>query len=890
MPTTMSRRAIQDDPMATEMRKTGIDIVGYMPWGTHICLFYETKQDLLDTLVAYCIAGLKNEELCLWVVAEPVTINEATDALIDAAPDLDRYMADGSLEVLSSKDWYLQGGTFDLKRVTAGWHERLAGALARGYAGVRVTGDTAWLQKRDWKHFCEYEESLNEAVANQRLAVLCTYPLGGCGALEILDVVRTHQFALARRHGSWDVIETAGLKQAKAEIKRLNEELEQRVEERTSQLRASEERWRKLFENSSAGIALITPDGRCSAANVAFQQMLGYSEQELRRLTTLDLTLEEDRAVDEALRAEASAGQWRANHVERRFRRKDGTVIWTDVSAAFVPAAGRKSAFFAAVIVDIGERERAEEELRRSEAFLAQGQRISHTGSWGWQVATGSNSWSQEHFRIFGCDPETDRPSYSLFTERLHPEDRDRVEELLKRAVRERSDFEFDYRIVLPDGSIKFLRSVGEALVNPAGELEFLGTTMDVTGLKRAEEMELAIAREREMLMRQRATDLAKANEALRSCLDALASVPRLDEFVGQVMAVITRQLGAVSSNLRVLNAEQKGMRIELLFQDGSVISPADASYPERFQSLSLEELGFAPLEAPYTVLNLADPQALEMPSDVRAYLQGQGVKTQLIIPLVSQGHVNGLLSFRFAEERNFQAEELEIARALATQAGLAIHLTELAKSAKQSAVLEERNRLAGEIHDSLAQSFTGITMQLEMAKEIMSAKDDDAFGYVERANDLARFGLAEARRSALSLKPMIIKDSGLIESLQMLVERSNIPGRLRCTFSSNLKDDESLPLVVRQDLVRIAQEAISNSLRHAKSTAISVSLHSDPPNLTLKVKDNGCGIPTAEIREGFGFANMRARVKKLKGSLDIRTAPDRGTSIVVSVPVGFRA
>jgi GAF domain-containing protein len=94
----------------------------------------------------------------------------------------------------------------------------------------------------------------------------------------------------------------------------------------------------------------------------------------------------------------------------------------------------------------------------------------------------------------------------------------------------------------------------------------------------------------------------------------------------------------------------------------------------------------------------------------MRAYPRGLGVRTLLRIPLLSQGHVNGLLSFGFAEERDFEAEELEIARALATQASLAIHLAELATSAKQSAVLEERNRLAGEIHDSLAQSFTGIT------------------------------------------------------------------------------------------------------------------------------------------------------------------------------------
>ena len=146
---------------------------------------------------------------------------------------------------------------------------------------------------------------------------------------------------------------------------------------------------------------------------------------------------------------------------------------------------------------------------------------------------------------------------------------------------------------------------------------------------------------------------------------------------------------------------------------------------------------------------------------------------------------------------------------------------------------------------------------------------------------------LAEARRSVLSLQSMTIKDSGLIKSLQMLAERSNIAGRLRCTFRSNLEDDESLPVVVRQDLLRISQEAISNALRHAKSTVISVDLRSDPPNLILKVKDNGRGITTeAETREGFGFANMRARVKKLKGTLDIRTGPGRGTSIIVGMLV----
>jgi C4-dicarboxylate-specific signal transduction histidine kinase len=241
----------------TELRRTGIDVVGDMPWGTHFCLFYETQADLLETLVPYCKAGLESQEFCLWVVAEPLTEEQVKHALERAVPGFDRYWVDQSIEIVSACDWYLQDGTFDLERVIRGWNEKLARASCKGYAGVRVTGDTAWLEKKHWKDFCEYEESLNGAIANQRLAVLCTYPLAACGATEMLDVVRTHQFAVAKRRGGWDVVETAGHKQAKAEIKRLNDELEQRVIERTRQLTvANQELKQQIAERHRAEDAL----------------------------------------------------------------------------------------------------------------------------------------------------------------------------------------------------------------------------------------------------------------------------------------------------------------------------------------------------------------------------------------------------------------------------------------------------------------------------------------------------------------------------------------------------------------------------------------------------------------------------------------------------------
>ena len=389
----------------------------------------------------------------------------------------------------------------------------------------------------------------------------------------------------------------------------------------------------------------------------------------------------------------------------------------------------------------------------------------------------------------------------------------------------------------------------------------------------------LRLTREWEMLAQQRATELAKANEALRECLDALASVPELDQFLGEVMAAITRQLGAVSSTLRVRNFEQNSLPLELVFQDGRVMSPTEAKYPERWRSQSLDELRFASLEQPVTVLHLADPRALMMPDALRVYLLGLDIKTLLNIPLASRGQANGLLGFRFSEERDFDPEELEIARALATQASLAIQLTRLAKTATQSAVLAERNRLAREIHDSLAQGFAGISMQLELALEETAAKEGGLRGYIRHAYETAKFGLAEARRSVHSLRSSALRESGFVSVLQSLVERSNLAGRLRCDFRHNRIPEERLAATVQHQLLRIAQEAISNAVRHAKPTVVTVTLRWDRPNLILQVKDNGSGIPKVRLEqsEGVGLDSMRERAAQIYAKLEIETAVGQG-------------
>jgi C4-dicarboxylate-specific signal transduction histidine kinase len=245
-------------PVDPQLRKTGIGVVGDVPWGTHFFMFYETKEDLLDTLVPYFKAGLETGELCLWLVSEPLTEEEAKNALRKAVPEFERYLADRSIEFLGGRRFYVSGDDLDLQRAIRSWAEKTESALTRGYAGLRVSASTAWLERKDWKAFCDYESEVNDSIGKWRMTALCTYPLAGSTAAEILDVTRTHHFAIARRNNGWEVVETSELKQAKSEIKRLNDELERRVIERTRQLATVNEEMRKeMIERQHAEEALL---------------------------------------------------------------------------------------------------------------------------------------------------------------------------------------------------------------------------------------------------------------------------------------------------------------------------------------------------------------------------------------------------------------------------------------------------------------------------------------------------------------------------------------------------------------------------------------------------------------------------------------------------------
>lgn len=216
----------------SQTRKSGIDVLGNVPWGTHFCVFYETQKDLIDMLVPYFKAGLENNEFNLWIISDPYpdTVEEAVAALEQSIPDVHRYLEIGQLEIFNASDWYLRENDLDVENVLTEMNEKVSRALARGFEGIRVSGDLFWLEQKYRNAFYTYEKQLHELIAGRPAIILCSYPLAKFDGAEVLDIVQAHQFALSRRQGKWELIESPALVQAGGEMKKITELLQVKEE------------------------------------------------------------------------------------------------------------------------------------------------------------------------------------------------------------------------------------------------------------------------------------------------------------------------------------------------------------------------------------------------------------------------------------------------------------------------------------------------------------------------------------------------------------------------------------------------------------------------------------------------------------------------------------
>jgi PAS domain S-box-containing protein len=252
---------------------------------------------------------------------------------------------------------------------------------------------------------------------------------------------------------------------------------------------ASEERFRRAFDLGLVGMALTSSTKECLEVNDELCRILGYTREELLNTTWLEITHPDDIAADVAEFEQVMAGDTDSYSLEKRWIHKDGHIVDSIMAVRCVRDDDGEVSYFICLVQDITERKQAEAELRRSEANLAEAQRLSQTGSWAWNVTTGELFWSNEHYRICGVDPETFVVTQETSRQLMHPQDRDAVVRALEGARQQKADFDYEFRMIRPDESIRWVHSRAHPVCAATGEvIEFVGTVVDLTERKEADQ------------------------------------------------------------------------------------------------------------------------------------------------------------------------------------------------------------------------------------------------------------------------------------------------------------------------------------------------------------------------------------------------------------------
>ncbi|TYQ27738.1 GAF domain-containing protein [Pseudanabaena sp. UWO311] len=439
--------------------------------------------------------------------------------------------------------------------------------------------------------------------------------------------------------------------------------------------------------------------------------------------------------------------------------------------------------------------------------------------------------------------------------------------------------FAFTEKSHLPSLEIEFIKSLA-AQATLALQLILLSE----------ESKQAALALEREQAAEARVTQLARANATLKQTLDVLATEPELERSLGHVLKVTSEQLGSSSSALWFYDSIADSFAIHTVYLDGKIVPAIPENAPLlsgkwiRGRDLSADLVLKKHIRDRVPVIYQVD-ECPDIPTSIRRHMQRLGIKTLLGIPLLLGSEIIGSFTIRFDRKRLLEPDELELTQALAHQATLAIQLLKRAEEAKQAALYIERNRLAGEIHDTLAQSFTSISIQTGVIRWMLQQDPSAIESILDRINDIAQTGLAEARRSVWEIYPTAQEYANLAEKLAQLVEKltRDCPTQVDLQI---LGSEYQVSAMIGYNLLKLAQEAITNALKHAKATKLSIVLAYQNVQVSLRIADNGCGFQPNLDNGGFGLLSISERSDRIGGQLLINSILGKGTEILVEIPL----
>jgi PAS domain S-box-containing protein len=546
----------------------------------------------------------------------------------------------------------------------------------------------------------------------------------------------------------------------------------------------------------------------------------------------------------------------------------------------------------------IHERRRAEEELReardglevkvaertaellRSEAYLAEAQRLTQTGSWALNAAGEPTYLSDEHYRLFGFDPELGMPTVEERLERVHPEDRAKCIEAIERVVRDATTADLEFRVVPPGSPLKYLRVIAHPTFTASGELEeFVGTVIDVTDRKRAEEERQAQLWFLESMdtVNRAMHSTSDLEQMMGAVLDVVLTVfscdrawliypcdPKVASHRVRMERARPESVGAFGLGVEIPNEpEVAGVFRSVLDSGGPVRFDPESGHAlpsataDRFGIRSMIAMAVYPkVDKPYMFgLHQCSHPRVWTPREVRLF---QEVGRRMADAL------DTLVMFRTLREseRNLEGSRAELT---ASRARIV------------TAADETRRRIERDLHDGVQQRLVSLGFELRATEAAMQTDDELKPELAHIANGLAG-ALEDLVEISRGIHPAILAKGGLTPALKALARRSAVPVELE------LRTETRLPAPVEVAAYYVVSEALTNAAKHAHASTVHVAVEARDGVLELLIRDDGSG--GADPTRGSGLTGLTDRVDALGGTIDVASPVGEGTTLLVTLPL----
>lgn len=669
-------------------------------------------------------------------------------------------------------------------------------------------------------------------------------------------------------------------------------------------LKEREESLRQLSDAAVEGIG-IAQQGRVVLANARLAEMLGYETSELIEKSVMEIVAPESRET--VLERVRSGYEGMYEHMALR---KDGTVFPVEAQGRAMIYRGVPVRVTA--IRDITERKLAEEKLRASEEHLRLALQAAHMGTWDWEIATNVVTWSENVEPIFGLEKGEFAGTYAAYADLIHPADRPAAGRTIAEALDGPSDdYAIEHRIAWVDDSLHWIEGKGRVYRDDTGKpLRMIGTVTDITERKRADEElhRLILAKDQaeiklrqlneelEARVEQRTYDLSRAMEALEQEIEERTQIEanereqrKLAEALGDTAATISSTLNREEIFKRILenisNVVPNDNAHVMLIEDDGCARVVDyrgedtADYIEGLFNLHVCVEDFHYLNLMYQTRQPVIIPDIVADSHWIMLREDTSYRSYIGIPIVLDDEVIGFINVHDSHPDWFNQNQMKWLQAFADHVGIAIRNAQLYEQARSSAIEEERQRLARDLHDAVSQTLFSASAISEVLPRLMAKNSEKVPEYVMELGQLTRGAMAEMRSLLVELRPEALVNTELGILIKQLCDA--FTGNTRIAVEASIMGKVNLPPDMQIAFYRVAQEALNNIAKHAQASNVVVTLSRTKDVVELDIRDDGIGFDMNTIPpDHFGIRIMRERIKLIDADLQISSQSGTGTEI----------